>query len=134
MRHTKAEFNRFRAEFKNAVKALEEEFDVKIDMGNIRYDKGVEFRTTLKVVNNSSLEVDGKIVDVKVKEYQDIAVKRWGFKSEWLGEHFKLNGKTYKLVGWNDRSNKYKVLAQDIEGKTVKVTPLTVKDWFDNNL
>lgn len=50
---------------------------------------------------------------------------------EMLGRQVVINGKRYKIIGWNNRSNKYKVLIESSNGKKMRATPEMIASCSD---
>lgn len=116
-----SDFSVFRSDFAIAVKHLEEKHGIKIKIGGITYASD-SFTTKL-----SAVEVKAGDEGLTVEEIAwNKNCERYGFDKDDLGKTFIDGGKSYKIAGWNDRSNKYKVLLKS-GNKTIRGTVGLVK-------
>lgn len=120
MKFNKVEFNNFRNDLKDAVKELESKYNVKIDPENISFSH-LEFTLKLKVVKHE----EGIDVD---KEKFEKECRYYGFSKEHYKASFVVQGKEYKLVGFNSRSPKNNCSILEVcSGKTYKTNDQVVK-------
>lgn len=108
----------FRKDFSEAMAALQEKYDVTIDIGNINYNPN-EFYTRLTVKNGRDKDAIARAdFDRDVWRYERLNLSEGMYNRIFLGR----DGKTYALKGFNTRSPKYPLVAYRLEdGVTVRV-------------
>lgn len=109
---TRETLKKFREDFVNTVKSLEESYHVKLNIGNITYDPiGMQFHTKL---NGVSVDPNAKAGDAEKKVW-DTHCERFGLTKETFGKLVVTNGKTLKVAGLNlSKRNDKVVLLQDV--------------------
>ncbi len=99
MKMNKENFNNFKKDFMEAVKALEDKYDVSISFGNsISYTENF-FSTKIEVTNGSNAE-DAE----KVMFEHNVLGNRYGITPDDYGKEFVINGKKFVLVGFKPRA------------------------------
>ena len=111
MKFTVEELKAFRGDFKAAVKALETKYDIRIDLGNIRYDFS-SFRTKLEATSNSAPAPAAFTVTGDVPK---------------IGSKIQLRGKpmVYEVVGFLPKSKKYPISITSSNGASYKISMST---------
>lgn len=102
----------FRKDFKEAVKDLEEKYNLEINIGNITYSD-VDFQTKL----NAVLIKDGKSVEqIEFEKYCEY----YNLKPSDYNRKLKTQEKgTYYLIGFSPKARTYPYLARKKENNTV---------------
>ena len=95
---TKVMLKKFRDDFAQAVKSLEKEYDVSISLGSITYSD-MDFTSKI-IVKSTSEGAKHEKVENKKKEFTACAAM-FGFKPEDYNREFTLQGKVFKLIGFN---------------------------------
>lgn len=114
-------FDQFRTDFDNAMKALQDKYDVTIDLGNIGYSN-TEFSSKITVKPRT---IDGK--GIEQVEFEK-ACKLYGFEPDHYLAHFELQGKAFELYGFNHRARKSPMQIRELAtGKCYKTSEETVK-------
>lgn len=123
MEFNRSGFELFKNDVKAALKQVAEKHGVEIECGNISYTD-FNFTMQLKVVKNDGY-VDGKR---GVFEQECIL---FGFRPEDYNREFTVNGKQFRLVGFNLKSpkNNCSIYCVD-DGKTYKYNDEMVKRAF----
>lgn len=103
----KNELKMFRHEFTQSMKALEEKFGVKVDLGRISYSD-TNFSGKITV---SNVAEDGTVENPEAEGFRSCA-SLVGLKPEDLGREFTHRGETYKITGLNLRRSKYPISAE----------------------
>lgn len=104
----------FRGDFKQAIKALEAQYGVEIDLGSISYSD-TKFTSKITVFNNEAGN-SGKQAE------WNIYATRFGLNKDWFGKTVKLNsGTSATIVGIAPRSRKYPVLVETKDGGQYKM-------------
>lgn len=98
MEFKKADFNAFRADVSEALKAVAEKHQVKIECGNISYSD-IDFTMKMKVTKSN---IAGDSQHILFDRY----CKSYGFEPTDYNRIFYIKGKAYKLVGFNIKSPK----------------------------
>ena len=116
MQITKPNLRSFREDFAQAVKDLEQKYNVQMKLGSISYDS--DSFTSRLTVNNK--RADGLSPEaVAFKSYARNSFNE--FKESDLGRTFNDNGTSYTITGYSRRSRKYSILAKNnSNGKTIK--------------
>lgn len=123
MEMTPANLKKFRADFENTVKSLEKEYEVSINLGNMRYSK-TDFKATLSVENPANGAEEEAAAQARFELYAEI----YDVKPEWFGKTFLYQGKTYRVAGLNMRRPKWPIeLVEVASGKIVKGTAFLLK-------
>jgi cell division ATPase FtsA len=111
-----------REEINEAVNSVAEKHGIKIHAGNATYShSGTNATFKLEV----AIEKDGEVIDKDAQSFLDYATLL-GLEPEMLFKQFKAYGKTYKLVGYSPRAQKYPFLAER-DGKRYKLPKDAVK-------
>lgn len=113
MEMSKSQFNEFRSEFAEAMKALEERFGVSIEMGNIRYDD--DYFTSKMTVTNKT--VSGyKITEVSVTDAMS------DLNAVTIGSRWKKDGGNtiYTVVDYKGNRPKYPWIIESENGARYK--------------
>ena len=101
------ELDLFRKDFESGIKALEEKYNVKVDVGAFSYNReGTNFSCKLTTANVTE-ETKG-LTAPQIKQraaYQESAVL-YGLKPEWLDQEFVSQGQKFKIIGLNRRASK----------------------------
>lgn len=113
------DLKKFRNEVELALAAVAEKYGCEVAAGNIKYDTtsvdiAVYFKS--KGENGESAE------EVDFKKH----CKDYGFSMEDYGMKFTLDGKTYRLIGFNPRARKNSCIITDSNGKQYACPPSTV--------
>ncbi len=101
----------FRKAMKLALGTLEKTFDVKVHIGNIKYDSSAEGGLVAKVEIAKINQETGDIVTEAGLKFKANCF-RWGLKPEDLFREFEHNGKRYKIVGGRPRARKQPIVAK----------------------
>jgi hypothetical protein len=110
--------NNFRNDFAKAMEELEKKYGVKVEMGRISYNEH-EFSTKLNVTNATN---DEELE--KTKFMNAIApFANYGLYADDYKKEFKIQGKTYQLIGVKPRARKNPLIIKDKEGKTYCCAP-----------
>lgn len=123
MNLTETNFNQFRDDILNALAAVAEKYGCEVTMGNIKYDM-TSIDTTLyfkaKGDNGESatqIQFNSRCAD-------------YGFTPEDYLRAVCLDGKMYRLVGFNPRARKNYCIIEEKNGKQFVCSPATVKaNW-----
>ena len=112
----------FRIDFQEAMKALEQKYNVKVSLGNISYSDA-EFRS--KVIGLSKDPVAQEKKDAKVNPRLNLMAKQKGisFDGNFVGSMYKVKGRTMMVQDYSSKSYKYPIKALCSEdGKTYKLS------------
>lgn len=113
MNFNKEEFDKFRKSMKEAVKKVEEEFNVEIDFGNISYkDKEFTIKTT---VYNDTIEERRK------SEYLSYC-GIYGLEEADFGKEFMFKGKKTWIIGFDPKRRKFPIIVKDEAGREFLIT------------
>lgn len=112
MNFTKTEFTNFRKDFKDALKEVESKYGITIDPEKITYDD-FSFSMKIKATKND------KNCDGAKAEFERLC-KHYGFLESDYGREFTIQGKTFKLTGFNTRSPKNCCKIIDTNGRCYK--------------
>lgn len=96
----------FRKEFSEIVKPLEEKHSVKIKLGNITYDPGINFTAKITV---TGADGDKKIFE----KYCNL----FGLKDSDYGRIVNLKGDDYKIVGLELKRSKFPIVVENVKTK-----------------
>jgi hypothetical protein len=114
---------------KTAVKPLEKELGVTIDLGNCTF-RASNCRFQLRV---SVLDSSGKPITEETDSFRSNA-KLFGFEPDDLGKEFTLQGQSYTICGLKPKSRKYPVIARSGDGKNYKFACRTVLGALDREI
>lgn len=124
MEMTKAMLKKFRDDFAQSVKELEKEYDVSISLGSISYSD-TEFTSKVTVKSTSDV-AQNKEIENKQKEFATYAMM-FGFKPEDYNREFIVQGKTFKLIGFNPNCRKNICRIMEIStGKLFKCSEMAI--------
>lgn len=110
---TKIQFESFRKETEQALKSIAEKYNANITTGKIKYTSD-SFNLDLKVTKK---EVNGK--SYEQAEFEKNAFL-YGFDPEDYNKTFMSHGKSFQLVGFNNKARTMPVLAKCEDGKRYK--------------
>lgn len=111
MKMNKDNFNNFKKDFMEAVKVLEDKYDVSISFGNnISYTENF-FRTKIEVTNGSNAE-DAE----KVTFERNILGNKYGITPNDYGKEFAIKGEKFTLIGFRPRARINCFLIRDQKG------------------
>lgn len=100
---------------REALKSVEEEFEVDIEFGNGRFSSG-SFGFKIDI---NTRDENGEKQNAKEKEFK-LYAKSFGLEPDDFGKTFNDRGKLYTIVGIKPRSYKVPVLAKNLKGKVYK--------------
>lgn len=113
------EWAKFREDFQEAVKDLEDKYNISLTPGSIKYTP-TSFTMTVK-----GLISDGSVSGEQA-EFERIC-GLFGKKPEDYGKTFVSNGKTFRLVGINPKARKYPFVGLELgTGKRYKFVTVDV--------
>lgn len=104
----------FRQDFKDAVKDLEEKYDIVITLGNISYSES-NFHGKIEC-RLASVSANKKLEDTFKALY-----KLYGLDEDMLGKTFNACGKTLKFVGLDSKKRNYPCICEG-NGKSYKLS------------
>jgi hypothetical protein len=112
MEINKLTLKQFRVDFEQAMKSLENKYDINLTIGNIRFTPGVSFSTKL----------EGKALSGSGKPIADISdFNQWkkimGFKFN-FGDTYRSGEKVMTVAGYNSRRSKNPIELSCNNGKT----------------
>lgn len=111
MEMTRENLKAFRVDFQNAVKALENKYGVKIEMGSISYTEN-DFHTKVTVTNGrTNLEAEKAQFEKNVQ-----AFKLYGLSKDDYRRPFEVQGKLHFLVGFKPRARKNMFIIESVNG------------------
>ena len=119
---TKDTMSNFRIDFQDAMKALEEKYNMKISLGNISYSDA-EFRSKVTGISNDPVAQEHK--DARVSPQLNLMATQLGisYNTNFIGSMYKVQGKTFKIQGYSSKSYKYPIVALcNEDGKTYKLS------------
>ena len=120
MNFTKIGFDSFRADVKEALRAVEQKHGVTVECGAITYGT-YDFSMKMKVVKSGSVDGNRKLFELHCGLY--------GFAKEDYEREFALNGTKFQLVGFNPKSPKNCCSIRRVsDGKMYKCTSASVKN------
>lgn len=123
MKITRMELKRFRNNFKVAVKDLEKDFGVTIDLGSIKFSNS-EFSGKLNVLNVGENKENLDSEQLKFEAY----CSQFGFKKSDYKCKVSLSRSSYTLIGFKPSNRKYPCIVEGPQGGKYKVTVNQVKD------
>ena len=115
----------FRADFSEAMKKLDEKYDITIYLGRITYYRN-HFQGTLTVDNGSDPEkIAENRFDEEVRDYPETGLRPGMYRQVFVGG----NGRKYAALGFRRNAKKYPISIIDIRtGERRKATPNFVKE------
>lgn len=124
MEMTREKIRNFKREFEENTKILAEKYDIKIELGNIRFDSQ-KFSTRMTCTNL------GESSEKKVDTYWFSVLKTvFGFEGN-IGDSYRgLNGVVYTVVNLDDKKRKYPVILRGSDGKQYKNTVASVNSML----
>lgn len=121
MQFTNNEFNQFRKDVKDALKEVEEKYQISIEAGSISYsDK--RFSMKLEATKNGC--------DIRKEEFEQ-ACRFYGFEPDDYMREFFMNGEVYMLTGFNRRAKKNPCRITKKDGLEYRCGIDLVKAMFD---
>jgi len=117
----------FRAEFKDAVKELEEKHGIVINLGSISYDSS-HFTSKLEV-RLDSISPNQKYIDTF-----NLLHKMYGLDEDMLNKSFMANGTTLKFVGLDSKKRNYPCICEGSNGKSYKMSTDQLKFHLSRNI
>ena len=129
MKINKQTLKDFRISFKESVKSLEEEYEVKIVMKNITFDN-VSFTTKIEVTNGANPK------EVARNSFENDLNKYGTYFPEITIEHFEKGllyfGNQIKIVGLKPRSPRYQIIYSQ-NGNRFKTSYQSIKAALNIN-
>lgn len=120
MEFNKKEFDNFRNDLQQALKGIEEKYQVKINTGKIKYTE-LDFNIDMKVIKNE----DG--LNVEQEKFEKYCII-YGFKKEHYKNKITLQNKQFEFVGFNINKPKNSCSIREIgTGKLYQTTEETIK-------
>ena len=115
----------FRKDFKEAVKELEKDYGIEIELNKISYSEN-SFTGNIEVVN----KIAGKSADqVKFEE----CCYRYHLKPTDYGSKFTYNHKDFILVGINTKAREYPIIGMGENGTRYKFPLRAVRELMDTH-
>jgi len=111
---------KFRTDFAEAVKDLEEKYGFVIKLGNISYGE-TSFRSKLEVT------LDSVSPTQKYEETFKSLYKLYGLEESYLGRVFKSNGINLTFVGIDSKKRNYPCICSGSNGKQYKMSTEQLK-------
>lgn len=119
---------RFQCELEGAIKEVCEKFGLSYAPGSVTYSD-TSYKTRLQITTTETEE--GKPFNAGAAEFEKHCV--WhGIPRDWLNKTFTVRHKKYKIVGWNNRKRKNKVILEDMTGETFIAPVVFVKAGMEN--
>lgn len=120
---TKIKVKSMREDANEALKAIGEKYNVKMELGSCTYsDNEAIFQMKVNIISE-----DGKVI---TREWEDLLTLA-ELKNFDVDKEYTLNGKKVKLKGYNRRAKKWSYIIEHIEdGSTARVGD----QWFDNTV
>ena len=113
---SKEQLKQFRTDFKNTNIALEQKYNIKMELGNIGYsDIAFHAKLTCTKVNTGGK----KIVDTSNFNFLK---QVYGYKGN-LGDSYNENGVTYTVINLDSKKRKNNVILSASNGKEYKADP-----------
>jgi methyltransferase-like protein len=116
---TRDQAKEFRTSLNNVLKTLEEKYQMKFSVGNIRFNENSVI-TKIEGLSNSTSKQEIKL-DIYKKSF-DLYCKLFDLKPEDLG---KVNSKGFKLVGLDMAKRKYPIIMEK-DGKQYKAEKFVI--------
>lgn len=105
----------FRERFSQALKELQEELGVQIDLGSIKYSP-TSARASMTI---STITEAGDVNTPEADAFRRNA-PMYGISPNWLGRYFRFQDKSYRVTGWKLRAKRYQIQAEGPDGRTYK--------------
>lgn len=117
---TNAVLKEFRKDFKEAVKDLEEKYNIEIEIGNITYSDH-DFRGKLTCVEKGEDGLSGN--DAQLIRNHDRLCGLYNIPKDAIGKTFKHGKDEFKYLGLNEKKRKNPVILEKVsDGKRYKTT------------
>lgn len=115
----------FEADFKQAVRELEEKYDVTVSLGRITYDEN-QFYAKMTVDNGRDPDLIAEHqFDDEVWKYEDIGLKEGMYRQMFLNR----NGERYAILGFVPNAKKYPLrVVRFSDGKRFRVSRYYIKE------
>jgi hypothetical protein len=111
------------SEIEQAIQSIAKRYGLRIEVGNARYSS-TEINTKVKV---SVVDTKTGVGITKEAKAYELLAPQNGIRVK-LGEEVTLRGKRFIVKGWNTRSPKYPIVAEEVSsGKSYKLNPLSLK-------
>lgn len=127
MNMTKANLDSFRKDFNEAMKALNEKYDVDVHLKNIRYSDD-SFTSKIEVQNRGE---SGEKVDLTLKKLETAFCNyayRYNLEGQ-LGAIFERGGSKYKIIGMKPRSKTMPIVVEKIsDGSRYKYAASSIQE------
>ena len=115
---TRTNLEGLRVDVAKALEAVEEKHNIKLEMGNSSYDSNT---TTFKIVANIK-DSSGNALSREAERFKYNAA-HFGFKETDLFREFRLEGKTYKVIGYNNRAKTRPIIIENVvTGRKASIT------------
>ena len=118
----------FRRDFMEAMKPLQEKYDVTISIGRITYEKE-RFSSKLSVNNGRERSrIEENAFNADVWRYEHLGLKEGMYNRVFMG----IDGRKYVLRGFHTRAAKYPLIVFDYQsGNTIRVPEFFIKELLD---
>ena len=118
----------FRKDFAEAVKGLQDKYDVTISLGYITYEED-RFSTRMTVNNGQDPEYIARMnFDADVWKYMHLGLSQGMYKRVFIG----ADGMKYALLGFNTKAKKYPIVAVRItDGEEVRGGERFIKELLN---
>lgn len=110
MEITRETLTQFRADFDKAVADLSKKYDMRIEIGNIRYSN-TGFHTQLTCTNSNVSPYE------KYEETFNAVHQFYGLQKADLGKQFSIQGKPVKFVGIDSKKRNYPCIVASLDGE-----------------
>lgn len=108
----------FRKDLDIALKEVSDKYNVSLEPKTIRYTPSTFSFTVEGVILGEDKNVDRVLFEE--------SCSRYGFAPSDFEKVFKIEGVNYKLVGFNNRARKYKIVLEKENGERVRSTVATL--------
>lgn len=117
----------FRADFKEAVRDLENKYDVTIKLGRITYDEN-QFYARMTVDNGQDPDlIEEHNFDSEVWKFEDIGLKEGMYRQMFLNR----KGERYAILGFVPNAKKYPLrVVRFSDGKRFHVSRYFIKEFI----
>ena len=119
---------RFQCELEGAIKEVCEKFGLSYAPGAVRYTD-TSYKPRLQITTTET--EDGKPFNAIAAEFEKHCVW-YGMPRELLNKTFVSLQQKYKILGWNNRKRKNKVILEDMTGETFVASVDLVKAGMEN--
>ena len=111
------------SEIEQAIQSIAKRYGLRIEVGNSRFSS-TEINTKVKV---SVVDTKTGVGMTKEAKAYELLASQNGIRVK-LGEEVTLRGKRFIVKGWNTRSPKYPIVAEEVStGKSYKISSLSLK-------